>query len=394
MTASYNCLLFTVKTSKAFRAHAKKKKALQLWSEEGAAQSKSARALLSASAARRSASRNVITAHAASPADVPKPWHGDTRRPNANASPGQQQRESTRSIRKERELTPPAPRVSSSTKHAAERAATPLSQPPALGSFAEEGDDEGGEGREDEEGGNGEDEGGLKAPRATQRPQVKGNASRSPYFGNTSLNKRRIQTSSPLTNSGSGGGTGGGGNRGLQSRLSEPARINSTYATSTSPRAMQRAVSLDAAATADAPSPLRREKHASKIEEYSYNYGADGAHNNRDGSGTASPRTVQQVAMTDRNTKANARLYKAASTLAGYNVVVWKPPPASFWTTPSEASLEGQQTAAERRAQSRMTSKNKVERLRDGVHYWPPTYVVFTVYFQKTCNPKKTYAAC
>lgn len=87
---------------------------------------------------------------------------------------------------------------------------------------------------------------------------------------------------------------------------------------------------------------------------------------------------------TVRNTETNGRspfsreeataLYKAAPKPKDprYTVmaVPWTPPHASFWTTPSAASMEGQQSAAEKRALQRMQLKNKVERLHDGVDYW------------------------
>ena len=87
---------------------------------------------------------------------------------------------------------------------------------------------------------------------------------------------------------------------------------------------------------------------------------------------------------TVRNTETNGRtpfsreeaaaLYKAApkpkNPRYAVMAVPWTPPHASFWTTPSAASMEGQQSAAEKRALQRMQLKNKVERLHDGVDYW------------------------
>ena len=52
----------------------------------------------------------------------------------------------------------------------------------------------------------------------------------------------------------------------------------------------------------------------------------------------------------------------------------WTPPPASFWTTPSKDSMEGQHTAAAIAAEKRSKLLNKVQQLHDGVLYWPPAH--------------------
>merc|ERR1712166_687506 len=74
------------------------------------------------------------------------------------------------------------------------------------------------------------------------------------------------------------------------------------------------------------------------------------------------------------NNAEGGKLHETEPTLPRYTFVpkMWTPPPASFWTTPSKDSMEGQQTAAAIAAEARSKLMNKVDQLHNGVLYWPP----------------------